>query len=83
MYLWPFIENNQRNRNVGTTDGVARKYDEYLHRDNLDTHVCKVFYDRVCEYPHCTEGETVINCRVVPNSSYNQVGETIIGDLKI
>ena len=23
MYLWPFIANNQRNRTVGTTDGVA------------------------------------------------------------
>ena len=23
MYLWPFIENNQINRNVGTTTGVS------------------------------------------------------------
>ena len=25
MYLWSFIANNQRNRNVGTSDGVARE----------------------------------------------------------
>ena len=43
MYLWPFITNNQRNRNVGTSDGVAREYSEYLHRNILDTYMCKVF----------------------------------------
>ena len=43
MYLWPFISNNQRNRNVGTTDGVARENGEYLHRDNLDTYISKDF----------------------------------------
>ena len=40
------------------------------------------FHDEVYEFPNCTEGETVIDCRVVPTSSYNQVEITIIGDLK-
>ena len=48
-YLWNFIANNQRNRNVGTTDGVAREFGEILYRNNLDKHVCKYFYDEVCE----------------------------------
>ena len=45
MYLWPFIENNQQNRNISTTDGVAREYGEFFYRDKLDKHMCKGFYD--------------------------------------
>ena len=55
MYIWPFIANNQINRNVGTSNGVARKYGEYLHLDNLDTYMYTDFYDEVCECPDCTE----------------------------
>ena len=39
MYLWPFIENNQKK--FGTTDGVAREYGGCLHCDILDTYMCK------------------------------------------
>ena len=45
-YMWPFISNNQINSNVGTTNGAAREYGEYLHRDNLDTYMCKDFMMR-------------------------------------
>ena len=44
--------------------------------------MCKDFYDEVCKCTHCTEGETVIDCRIVPTSSYDQVVESIIGDLE-
>ena len=40
------------------------------------------FYNNPCECPQCMEGETVINCTCVPSTSFNQVGETIVGDLK-
>ena len=39
MYLCNFIENNQRNINVGTTDGVAREYAKYLHCENLNDYM--------------------------------------------
>ena len=55
---------------------------ENLHRENLDTYMCKDFYDEVCEFIYYKEGDTVIVCRVVPTSSYNQIGETIIGGFK-
>ena len=71
MHLLPFITNNKRNRNVDTSDVVARKYGEYLHGDNLDTYMCTYFYDEVYECSHCTEGETILNYRVLPTSSYN------------
>ena len=83
MYIWYFIANNQRNRNAGTTDGVSREYGEYLHRNNFYIYMCKTVYDEVCEYHDYTEEETVIDCRVASTSSYNQAGETIIGDLSI
>ena len=82
IYLWPFIVNNEINRNFGSTDGISREYGEYFHRDNLDTYMCKDFYDGVCECPDFTEGETIIDCRAVSTSSYNHVGETIIGGLQ-
>ena len=82
MYLWPFISKNQRNRTVGTTDGVAREFGELLYRNNLDEFMCPDFYDEVCEYPHCMEGETVIDCTCVPSISFNQVGKTIVGNLE-
>ena len=44
-------------------------------------YMCKYFYDGVCECPDCMEGKTVINCRVVPNSLYNTVGDTFSSDL--
>ena len=44
--------------------------------------MCKDFYDDSCEFPQCTEGETVTYCACVPSISCNQVGETIVGDLK-
>ena len=53
MYLWTFIVNNQRNRNVGTTNGVAREYGWYLHWDKLDKYMCKDFYDDSCKCPQC------------------------------
>ena len=43
MYLWPKIANNQRNRTICTTDGVAREYGEYLNRNKLDKYMCKGF----------------------------------------
>ena len=55
MYLWPFIANDQWNRNIGTTDGVAQEYDEYFHRNNLNIYMWKYFYDKVCECPDCKE----------------------------
>ena len=82
VYLWPFIANNQRNSSFGTSDGVTQEFDKYLHCDHLDTYMCKYLYDKVCECPDYMEGETVIDCRVIPNLSYNQVGHTIVGDLK-
>ena len=71
MYFWALITNNTRNRKFGTADGVTREYGEYLHRDNLDPYMCKYFYDEVCEFPHCAEGEAIIDCRDVPSSSYS------------
>ena len=44
--------------------------------------MCKDFDDDACECPDCTEGETVIDCRVITTSSYNKAEEPIIGDLK-
>ena len=44
--------------------------------------MCKDFYDEVCECPQCMKGETVIDCTCVPSTSFNQVRETIFGDLK-
>ena len=82
MYLWPFTANNQRNRNVGTTDGVTREYGEYLHRNKLDKYMCTDFYVDPCECPQCMEGENFIDCTYVPRTSFNQVGGTIVGDLK-
>ena len=83
MYLWPFISKNQRNRNVGNTDGVVRECGEYFHRDKLDKYMCKYFYDDPCKCPQCMEGETIIDFICVPSTSFNQAGETIVGDLKI
>ena len=71
IYLWLFIANNQQNRNVGTTDGVAQEYGEYLHRDKLDKYMCKDFYYDACEGPQCMEEETVIDCTCVPSTSFN------------
>ena len=82
MYLWPKIANNQRNRTVGTTDGVAREYGDYVYRNELDTNMCKDVYDDACECPQCMEGETVIDCTCVPSTSFNQVGDTIVGNLQ-
>ena len=82
MCLWPFISNNQKNRNVGTTDGVAREFGELLYRNNLYKYVCKDFYDEVCKCPQFMEGETVVDCTCVPSTSFNQVGETIVGNLE-
>ena len=45
--------------------------------------MCTYFYDEVCEFLDCMEGETVVDCRDVPITSYNQVGEPVVGDLKI
>ena len=42
----------------------------------------KDFYNDPCERPQCMEGETVINCTCVPSTSFNKVGEPIVGDLK-
>ena len=44
------------------------------------TLICEQFYYDVCECTDRTEGEIVIDCRVIPISPYNQVGETIIDD---
>ena len=41
----------------------------------------KDVYDDAYEYPQCMIGETVIECTSVPDTSFSQVGETIVGDL--
>ena len=82
MNLWPTVANNQQNRTVGTNDGVAREFDELVYRNNMDKFICNNFYDKVCECVQCMEGETVIDCTCVPSTSFNQVGETIVGNLK-
>ena len=82
MYLWPKITNNQRDRAIGTTIGAARDYGEYLHQDKLDKYMCKDVYDDACECNQCMKGETVIDCTCVPSTLFNQVGETVVGDLK-
>ena len=82
MYLWSFIANNQRNRTVGTTDGVAREFGELLYRNNMDKFMRPNFYDEVCECSQCMEGETIIDCTCVPSTSFNQVGEHIVGNLE-
>ena len=82
MYLWPYILNSKRNRTIGFTDDITREYGDYVYRDQLDTNMCKDVYDDACECPQCMEGETEINCTCVPDTSFNQVGEPIVGDLK-
>ena len=44
--------------------------------------MCTDFYDEVCECPQCMEGETVIDCKCVPITSFIQVGEIIVGNLE-
>ena len=44
--------------------------------------MCKYCCDNPCACPECMEGEIVIDCRYVPITSFNQVGEAIVGDLK-
>ena len=78
----PKISNNQRNRTVGTTDGVAQDYGDYVYRDQLDTNMCTHVYDDACECPQCMVGETVIDCTCVPDTSFNLVGDPTVGDLK-
>ena len=63
-----------RNINVGTADGVAREFGEYLHRNFLDLHMYKYFYDEECACVHYMEGKTVIDFKDVPTTSYNKVG---------
>ena len=82
MYLWLFIFKSQRNRSVGTHDVVAREYGDYVYRDKLDKYMHKDFYNEIWECTQCMEGETVLDCRCVPNTLFNQVGEYIVGDLK-
>ena len=81
MYLWPFVANNQRNRTVGTNDGVEREYGDYRYRDILNKLMFTYYYDEVCEFPQCMEGDTITDCTCIPKSSFNQVGETIVGNL--
>ena len=45
-------------------------------------HICKYVYDEQFACPHCMESETVVNCRDLPTTSDNKVGEAIVGDLK-
>ena len=49
MYLRPFILNNQRNRTIGTNDGVAREFEDYLYLNKLDKYMFIDFYDDTCE----------------------------------
>ena len=74
---------NQINRNIGSTDSVAREFGEYFHRDKLDVHMCKYVYDEECVCPDSMEVETMIDCRDVRTTSYNLVGGIIAGDPKI
>ena len=82
VYLWPKIANNQQNKTAGTTDGVARECGKHLHRNKLDKYMCKDIYDDACECFQYMKGENVINFTCVPITSFNQVGETIVGELK-
>ena len=45
--------------------------------------MCKYVYNDACECPECMVGDTAIDCTCVPDTSFNQVGETIVVDLKI
>ena len=44
--------------------------------------MCNHVYDDACECLQCIEGETEIDCTCVPDTSFNLVGEPIVGDLK-
>ena len=44
--------------------------------------MCTDVFDDACECPHCMEGDTEIDCTCVPDTLFNQFGETIVGDLK-
>ena len=50
--------------------------------EKLNKYMCKDFYDDPYECHQCMEGKNDIDCTCVLSTSFNQVGSTIVGDLK-
>ena len=79
-YIWPFVQNNTRNRTSGNSDGVARESGDRVFRDNINEETCEHLFQNQEGYPHCINSEYEIDLSPIPNSSYKP-GDWIIGNL--
>jgi len=79
-YIWPLILDNDRNRNVGRTDGVARELGDEVYRDGIHHKIYTNLYknNEACE--HCRKDEVVIDLSKIADTSF-QSGERIIGNM--
>ena len=81
-YLWPFVKSNSRNRQAGSSDGVARAGGDEVFRTNIHQCTCRSLYieeNNPCRF--CQNEEILIDLRGIQSTSYSPC-DRIIGDLK-
>ena len=71
-----------RSRSKGINDGIVRKYDEKVYRENIHAHICYDLYKKTPSCNQCKQKETLMDLHVIKDTSY-QLSERIIGHLDV